>query len=186
MDPFDDVRHTSTTILKILLAKMLSVTSGLRDNGPCGSESYGNGFALSGAFNIHLEHVLLRAEAMMQHTGRADYADGVGRLYEILFESCSSLIDPIFWYKGRRTILERLLSDLEEEINVAKENLLLAVSTAPLHGHLIALRHESCTWRVLKHIPLTLAAQIHCQSARLLPIVCRHRQRRIVQMERAP
>ena len=128
MDPFDDVRHMAATILKILPPQQHSIhmTNGTSQK--------------SETFHIDLSDILSRAETMMQHTGRADYADGVGRLYDLLFGRCSINIAATTWLEGRHAILEHLLSNLEHDIRVARDSLRLAVSAAPLHGRLISLR----------------------------------------------
>ena len=81
--------------------------------------------------------ILARAEHLMQVTGRADFADGYGRLTHLyvdrtLHEGC----DP----SVQEGMALSLLDQLERDIQVATIDLVLAVVQAPVHGRLIALR----------------------------------------------
>lgn len=84
---------------------------------------------------------LKRADGSMRRTGRADHADGVGRVYELQYYYCQSCGDQDTQYQERNAILNCLMLRLESDIKVAKNNLQKAVSTAPLHGYLIGLRY---------------------------------------------
>ena len=87
-----------------------------------------------------LSMALSRVEEMTYRTGRADYADAVGRTYELMYDHYLIAEDLTLRRKGIVFILEHLISALEHDIKIAQENLRLATSTAPLHGRLIALR----------------------------------------------
>lgn len=83
---------------------------------------------------------LQKGEDKAGMTGRADHADGLGRLYNLLFTTSGALAKPARWHQSFRSILDHVISTLEKEVDVAKNDLLFAVSKMPLHGHLIALR----------------------------------------------
>ena len=123
MDPFADVRANAATMLKDFPHDMLDHV-----------------FVSSHSSIVREGSVLDRAERMMQRSGRADYADGVGRLYDMLYGSC-------IFRRSRSTdnlepsrVITHLLGTLESDISMAKQNLAVAVASAPIHGRLIALR----------------------------------------------
>ena len=144
MDPFDDVRGVAAGMLTESLSFSPSNTNNAnkstteeltsifiaRDKS---SYTYVNQQVLSLA--------LTRAEHLMYHTGRADYADGVGRLYVLKYGHCSvDDEEPIVGRSKRSEVIESIVLQLEKDIMIAEENLRIAVSAAPLHGRLIALR----------------------------------------------
>ena len=141
INPFDDVRNISSAILKDMV---VSFSSNVRDSIAVGdnraSLDHGQCDTLRANEWPPFSLALSRAENMMYQSGRADYADGVGRLYDMIY-GCH--IEHNWFdsgvYSGFK-LLESLLLALENDIRISKENLRLAVSTAPLHGHLIALR----------------------------------------------
>ena len=132
VDAYDDVRNSASALLKIfpvsVLGRTTSASSGLR---------------------AHIQLALSKAEAFMRLTGRASYADGVGRLYDLDYDRYTPNNDE--QTHTRYSIMELLLTRLESDIQMAVSDLSLAVSKAPIHGHLIALRQElirilgSCT-----------------------------------------
>ena len=81
-----------------------------------------------------------KAENRAVITGRADHADGFGRLYNLLFATSGALAKSTKWHQSRYMILDHVISMLENEVDVARKDLLFAVSNMPLHGHLTALR----------------------------------------------
>ena len=93
----------------------------------------------------------------MSCTGRADQADGFGRLYRLIFDFNKLVIT-----NDRLSVLDNLLSSLLESVRDARGNLSLAVGHSPLHGDLIALRYFASftyasagsinTWRQGNHI----------------------------------
>lgn len=125
LDPFDDIRSTSVSILELCLD------------------------SLQGEEKVEALSALLkcirRAEAMMLRTGRADQADGVARAYALLFTQSTEELPGSFvadeaslWTKT--AILHHLTSLLEETIALASNDLTLAVSGRPVHGIFAALR----------------------------------------------
>lgn len=120
MDAFDDVRSLAASLLKGFPVPRVSIA--LKNAGSSDSD---DGL------------ILRRAELAMQRSGRADFADGVGRLHDILFG-----LDAL----GTREMttldaLDSLIGNLEAEVQLALSNMRMAVSTAPIHGRLIALRY---------------------------------------------
>lgn len=141
LDPFDDVRNGAAAILELVPPSMLLApandTGGLTmDTEP----TVGDREILRSRGLINM---LYRAEAIMRYTGRADHADGVGRLYNLLYGTCQNSAKPDNWYKSRVSILEHILERLEHDIRVARDNMRLAVGKYPLHGYLIALRYKT-------------------------------------------
>jgi len=129
LDPFDDVRQVAHMIIEIHISRSqmpplpkpdgeadIEAQNCANDGDVCDSESV-------------LQTALKRAESKAAETGRANHADGLGRIYNLRYRSVNAV-----------SILDHLLYQLEGEVEVAKNDLLLAVNTAPLHGHLIALR----------------------------------------------
>ncbi|KAK1971837.1 hypothetical protein LY78DRAFT_688694 [Colletotrichum sublineola] len=117
MDPFDDVRENSTSVLKSLFAdkrfKCLVGTQGVSHT---------------------LEEFLLRAEDIARRTARADHADGVARTNELLFR----------FYHGRDAQIEhisKLVDLLESKLTLAEGDLGNAVLEAPVHGYFASLRY---------------------------------------------
>lgn len=131
VDPFDDVRSAAAALLQAFPAILLV---------PFGSTHPEAGLSAYEGRQHGQSDVIIalqRAEAMMRQTGRAAYADGVGRLCDLLY-GCHTL--PTASDQERDTILETLVANLGSDIHVAQNDLHQAVLSAPLYGHLIALR----------------------------------------------
>lgn len=73
------------------------------------------------------------AKALSRQTGRADYADGLARSFELLYGLQPST-------DTRTGLVSQLIHDLEEKIQIAENNLGQAVLGAPIHGNFAALR----------------------------------------------
>lgn len=125
LDPFDDVRDTSVSILQIIFealpedekATMLSM----------------------------LPPFISRAETTMLLTGRADHADGLARAYS-LYHSCvpaslGSTQSNKLSSTTKTEIIRRLNEQLTETLKVARENLTEAVDGRPVHGIFAAIRY---------------------------------------------
>ncbi|KAL0930859.1 HEAT repeat protein [Colletotrichum truncatum] len=117
MDPFDDVRDASTSVLKSLFSdkrfKCLVGTRGVSST---------------------LEELLTRAEDVAGRTARADHADGVARTNELLFR----------FYDGRDAQIAhiaKLVDVLESKLSLAEADLGNAVLEAPVHGYFASLRY---------------------------------------------
>ena len=132
IDPFDDVRNIATLLLReyflIGLAK-----SAMSHNTKLMAPSIGY-VDLPLSYSA-VEVALQRSTAMSYRTGRADHADGVGRLYHLQYTLCGK--DAI---RKRRFMLDTLVSGLEIDIQVLQNSLQTAIASATLHGHLLALR----------------------------------------------
>ena len=145
LDPFDDVRQAANRVFDLhLLIKFTPQTREERDDG---QESRNQEAKYETDNDDHQRKAnelllfnLIRAEDKAGITGRADHADGLGRLYNLLFTTCGALAKLASWHQSRYLILDHVISILEKEVDIASKDLLFAVSHMSLHGHLIALR----------------------------------------------
>lgn len=134
VDPFDDIRSAAAALVQAFPKRMRS---------DLGSANSG---MLSEAHGGHrqerstISQTLQRAEALMRRTCRADCADGVGRLYDVLYGFQNLAMAPAECHRERGDILKILIANLESDVKVAQSDLQQAIISAPLHGHLIALR----------------------------------------------
>lgn len=148
MDSFDDIRELAASILHSLPSTVWSGLSSKvvwRDSRRRSVSAGGNDSVVNGSSptnNLLLTSVLHRATRKMQHTGRADHADGFGRLYDLILGSHQIMHGRTSWTEDDETALERVLSRLEECIEIARANIQEAVRTASLHGYLIAARYN--------------------------------------------
>ncbi|RKF59454.1 tRNA -methyltransferase non-catalytic subunit TRM732 [Golovinomyces cichoracearum] len=157
VDPFEDVRALASSILKMSSpAHFMKVKDGpsAKRQDPSfisipevcdwssGSQpvnlkcDYKNFDRDVGAPLSILEDFIKYVEVISNKTGRADYADGLARSYELLNYLLSSGEDKI-------RVLTRLVDIMSAKVLIAEENLAIAVHDAPLHGILAAL---SYTW----------------------------------------
>ncbi|KAK7510564.1 putative death-receptor fusion protein-domain-containing protein [Phyllosticta citriasiana] len=124
MDPFDDVRHASASILKL------------------GSPAQAQADQACAQFLLNGEHMMLKS-------GRADHADGVARVYDLLFErrkeaivsGCEASKSLPEWMYSKHGIIKHLIFRLDQTISAAKQNMSTAVNAYPMHGTLSALRY---------------------------------------------
>ncbi|OLN81632.1 hypothetical protein CCHL11_05577 [Colletotrichum chlorophyti] len=117
MDPFDDVREASTSVLKSLFTdQRFRCLVGTQGVPPA------------------LEEFLARAEDIARRTARADHADGVARTNELLFR---------FYENSDAQIahISRLVDLLESKLAFAESDLGNAVLEAPVHGYFASLRY---------------------------------------------
>lgn len=137
MDPFDDVRSITESLLSTILEGTWK---------PCFRESEGNAAqeAIPNAVHsqdeknhLQLAQICLHAHDTLRNTGRADHADGVARLRSLIWQFCNSHDE---WRPSQTIMIENICSDLEKDVKTALSDLRLAVGTRPLHGHMIALR----------------------------------------------
>ena len=154
MDPFDDVRKIASLVLLIILkASSKAQTESLERKPiyrfvPFAVNAHRQGRILD------LFRLLARAQMMLRTTSRADHADGVARLYDLRWQSCSHEDS----WSMNSLILEELLIGLEEDVNITASDLNLAVGTRPLHGHLISLRSGPVFQRAIIKFVLTTTA----------------------------
>lgn len=139
MDPFDDARLLASSILKTIF---WSMDSRVGFTSPSIDPNIHHSCVLPHrTYNTYIFYAVRQAEDLMYLTGRADHADGVGRLYSLLHDSCKNLETPVTWSDSGWSIIDHILSALENDIKIARKDIRLAVKTAPLHGKLIALRY---------------------------------------------
>ena len=123
LDPYDDVRQGAAE----LLSTVTDATSS-KDTAQSGHVP-------------RLVHILRRAEHMMMLSGRADQADGVAHLYNIIYSRCPSVTSSQpSWWTSKVGVLEHLVSSLEHTLSIAAEDMGKAVNKHPLHGTFISLR----------------------------------------------
>ena len=143
LDPFDDVRQCAAWVLELCFQRNVVAFDSLlagpsrkkKDAVDPKVEIIANGPA------IDIE--LYMAEKKAEQTGRADHADGVGRLYELLYSHNGVTVEPAKRQNNSFAIVDHLISNTEKEVIIATNNLLHAIGNASLHGHLIALRYFS-------------------------------------------
>ncbi|TQS37652.1 hypothetical protein Golomagni_01867 [Golovinomyces magnicellulatus] len=167
VDPFEDVRALAGSILKIsppthfmktkdgLLAKrkdpsvisIPEICDWSSSSQPvilrCDNKSFDPDV---GAPLSILEDFIKYIEIISNKTGRADYADGLARSYELLNYLLSS-------GKEKIRILTKLVDKILSKVLIAEGNLAIAVHDAPLHGILAAL---SFTWENMEIDSLAL------------------------------
>lgn len=152
LDPFEDVRNLAAEVLK--WAPAHSLAGDLQDDAS-GLSELGNAVPSHGLNHLLrnvaqpnqsqaeppflasmglLTKFISRAEAMAQRTGRADFADGVARSYDLLHQLLPNV-------QSRMALLSTLLKELERRIDIAQDDLSNAVSVAPVHDLLAALEY---------------------------------------------
>lgn len=148
LDPFDDVRQSANIVFDLHLSTnsfpRISTSKGKLDK----EADLVSGWAKKQADNEEdlrnaNRSILLdlnKAENISGITGRADHADGFGRLNNLLYATSTAVARPTRWHQDCHLIVDRVVSTLEKDVDIAKNDLLFAVSSRPLHGHLIALR----------------------------------------------
>lgn len=141
MDPFDDVRDTAAAILKGMISSGSVVTKTEFDED---KRSIPTEADLRLGMMLHtdlFDQTISNAEVMVNRTGRADYADGLGRLYEL---KCDYLVKEASSNKAEdksvSAVLE-LVESLESRVESMKNSIHVPSSGVPLHGLLVALRY---------------------------------------------
>ena len=132
---FDDVRQFSAEILELLVESEFHARSDTISAG-AGSKPTDREEASLTIIDQILD-CTTRAKNLFYQSARADHADGLGRLLSLVFISrqrSSNIYD-------QRAMYHDLVYDLQLGIDKAVKDLDHAVRTAPLHGHLIALRY---------------------------------------------
>lgn len=120
LDPFDDIREASISVLQLCLAALPD--------------------AERGSILSMLPRFISRAEAMMLRTGRADQADGVARAYSLLFAVANTNTTTSSESSNSRSgVFVGLRKQLEETLEIARTNLSEAVNGRPVHGIYAAL-----------------------------------------------
>ena len=127
LDPFNDVREISQSILELFPHELL-VASVYRSE-----ESYS-------IYSPHLIDVLSRAEALAGRTRRADHADAVARLYHVIFSLSHRGSSEHHWHVSKAGVAEAILEKLEGRLTHAGGFFNPSMRDAPIHGHVSALR----------------------------------------------
>ncbi|KAJ5943687.1 hypothetical protein N7516_003855 [Penicillium verrucosum] len=131
LDPFEEVRQTSLSILSLCPREIL--LNGLQ-----------NETDQLSAVGMRLTDAITRAERLASNTSRADHADTVARLYHIIF--CASLPansgQPVSgWWATKASVVDTILKKLEERLLDSKTLFTSTMREAPLHGYTSGLRY---------------------------------------------
>lgn len=126
LDPFDDVRDTSVSILQIFFEAM-------SEEGKLSMLSM-------------LPPFIKRAESTMLRTGRADHADGLARVYA-LYHSCVPTSAEKLDFSSipvvtKIDVIRSLNEQLQETLKIADDDLTEAVNGRPVHGIFAAIRYD--------------------------------------------
>ncbi len=142
-DPFDDVRQSAMQLLMLRLCNDLCLPiSEQHASSLCGHSS-------PTSLLLSLGSCLERSEMLMLRTGRTEHADGVSRLYEILYEhrnfattlpSLSAGNELSDRYPTAFDVVEDLVSKVEVAVATANENRAKAIEQCPLHGYIASIR----------------------------------------------
>ncbi|KAJ5452628.1 Armadillo-like helical [Penicillium cf. griseofulvum] len=131
LDPFEEVRQTSLSILSLCPREIL--LNGLH-----------NKTDRQSAVGMRLTDAITRAENLASNTSRADHADTVARLYHIIF--CAAL--PVNsgqpasdWWTTKASVVDTILKKLEERLLDSKTLFNSVMREAPLHGYTSGLRY---------------------------------------------
>lgn len=131
LDPFEEVRQTSLSILSSCPREIL--LNGLQDKTDQQS-----------AVGMRLTDAITRAENLASNTSRADHADTVARLYHILF--CAALPansgqPATDWWTTKASVVDTILTKVEERLLDSKCLFTSVMREAPLHGYTSGLRY---------------------------------------------
>lgn len=129
LDPFEDVRSNATAILKLASKEDFTYSPAIVNSQSPSSENTISKIVPLGI----LQDFIQSARKYSERTGRADYADGVARSYELLY----SLLDST---DARIELVGKLVAELEAKVRVAEINLAEAVLVAPIHNDFASLR----------------------------------------------
>ncbi|KAF7591447.1 hypothetical protein BBP40_001550 [Aspergillus hancockii] len=130
LDPYEEVRATSLTILNLFPQDVLlsgyakSVSKGTKDK-------------------PQLVDALNKAEQLASNTSRADHADTVARLYHIFFTAAADGGSKVTgnWWETKERVVDTILKKLEEKLSLQGGLFNSSMRDAPLHGYVSALRY---------------------------------------------
>jgi hypothetical protein len=131
LDPFEDVRSRAAFLLEVsLLAQQ--PTDQVAEKSKLD----------------YLFIFLKSAELRMSQSGRADHADGVSRIYLILFRIAPNKFGDADntqdrWCRTKAGIIQCLLEKLDIVLSMAQSNMSLAMSRYPMHGIISSLKYVS-------------------------------------------
>ncbi|KAJ4170239.1 hypothetical protein NW754_006379 [Fusarium falciforme] len=130
MDPFDDIRDHSATVLKRIFS----------------DERYRNFHLMATGGKVNpaeeLAELLRRSDELARRTARADHSDGVARVCQLLYRFSQD-------EQQRLDLLSKLVGGVQEKLTVAEKDLGRAVLDAPLHGDFASLCY---TWQVVSEL----------------------------------
>ena len=150
LDPFDDVRQWAAKVLELFFLSDAPISPPLAAGAP-EEESYKLECNKDGEAGSRMIYRALQiAEKRAEETGRADHADGVGRLYDMLYSTNRAILKPTAWHNSGVSTVNHLISVTEEEVRIANHDLLQAISNPSLHGHLVALRYGFTTHAMIR------------------------------------
>ncbi|KAL1964941.1 hypothetical protein VTN77DRAFT_6294 [Rasamsonia byssochlamydoides] len=135
LDPFEEVRATSLTLLGLFPKDYSAQYS---------SHSSSEASGISERLTVGLA----KAEAVASNTSRADHADTVARLYHAIFSLASpgSRQSPEMpWYESKGEIVNVILEKLERKLSQPGGLFSSTIKDAPLHGYVSALRYIVAT-----------------------------------------
>ncbi|KAJ5613334.1 hypothetical protein N7510_006528 [Penicillium lagena] len=129
LDPFDEVRATSSSIVNQCPQHILM----------CGLLNTAN--EQPGA-SVKLTDAISRAESIASNTSRADNADTVARLYHVIFCAASrSGSAGSSWWATKVSVVDTILQRLEDRLSSPKGIFTSSMREAPLHGYMSGLRY---------------------------------------------
>lgn len=129
LDPFEEVRQTALSIINLFPRDIL--LGGLID----ASEP-------QSTIGVRLTDALARAESLASKTSRADHADTVARLYHVMFCAARDIPDAgTGWWETKSSVVNTILSKLEEKLSSSKGLFNSTLREAPLHGYMSGLRY---------------------------------------------
>ena len=135
-DAFDDIRFMAMQILKD------AYKSGIFSR-KCALGNQHISRMWEGSLGVrNLLKALSKAESRMRATGRADYSDGVGWLYAILFSTAVCYLPfSSDWHDSQVGIMKYLVEAIEEGFKTGLDDPRRAMIPAPFLGHVSALRY---------------------------------------------
>ncbi|KAI1821781.1 hypothetical protein F4861DRAFT_517444 [Xylaria intraflava] len=120
MDPYDDVRETASSLIRLLQP---------------GESMSGPPAQICGLPVTPFEELRVfcrKANELAQKTARADHCDGAARAQELLCRWSAN-------FEGTAEVLEAVLLSLEKKLGAAERDLAAAVLEAPVHGDFASL-----------------------------------------------
>ncbi|KAL1891138.1 hypothetical protein Cpir12675_005073 [Ceratocystis pirilliformis] len=154
MDPFDDIRDGSALVLK---AVMTNPRFSKFLNGQTAVQT--------------ITKFLPRATSLATVTGRADYANGVARTYDLLYRFSET---P----EARLAVLNGIIATLSEKVALAQKDLGVAVLEAPTHGEFASLGYILQTCQETTYESAELQSMLEIQTklisfgTRMWELVC--------------
>ncbi|KKF95395.1 putative protein.07 [Ceratocystis platani] len=154
MDPFDDIRDGSALVLKAVMTN------------PRFSKF------LNGQTVVQtITNFLPRVTSLAIVTGRADYANGVARTYDLLYRFSET---P----EARLAVLNGIMATLSEKVALAENDLGVAVLEAPTHGEFASLGYILQTCQETTYESAELQSMLEIQTklisfgTRMWELVC--------------